>query len=242
MDFKFQKHDINWTREKASRVWDYYGTKKTYEDTYFSKQYGNEIINYTKSRIPLNGRILDFGCGKGFFIEKLANQNIVCEGIDFSKESLEEVVKRLGANNKFFKGVTLSEGLPTPLDKESYDVVFFIETLEHLMPEEIQPTIIELNRVTKKGGYVVLTTPNDEDLDSAKIMCPDCGCIFHMVQHMSSWSTASVEKLMGENGYKTVVCEAYTIRKKKFINTIRGVLAKLKKIKHGNIIYIGQKI
>jgi len=48
---------------------------------------------------------------------------------------------------------------PFPYEDSRFDVVIFTEVLEHLSRDPLQ-TLSEINRVTKAGGYLLLSTPN----------------------------------------------------------------------------------
>jgi hypothetical protein len=65
-----------------------------------------------------------------------------------------------------------------------------------------------VRRMLKPGGHVIATTPNEEDLAKGEIICPNCACVFHRIQHMRSLSTGSVEASMRAAGFAPVVCRA----------------------------------
>ena len=48
---------------------------------------------------------------------------------------------------------------PFPFEDECFDVVIFTEVLEHLSRDPLQ-TMSEINRITRTGGYLLLSTPN----------------------------------------------------------------------------------
>jgi hypothetical protein len=52
----------------------------------------------------------------------------------------------------------------------------------------------------------VLTVPYSENLDYAKVVCPVCGCRFHRVQHLDSFTPFSLRELMASCGMETVLC------------------------------------
>lgn len=60
-------------------------------------------------------------------------------------------------------GITLKKwelsSMKIPYESNSFDLVLFTETLEHLffLPH---PILIEIKRVLKTGGFIVLTSPN----------------------------------------------------------------------------------
>jgi SAM-dependent methyltransferase len=241
---EFISHEIIWTHKKSSRIWDYYAQNKDYESNYFSKQVGNAIVDYILSYHNLSGNILDFGCGPGFLIEKLLKRGIPCVGLDFSASSVK-LVENNFHNYPNFKGVTLAQNLPTPLESNKFDVVFFIETIEHILPEDLNGILREIHRILKNGGYIFVTTPNEENLEAGKVLCPECGCIFHTVQHITSWTKSSLSSVMKESGFNEIVCKATRFRESGIAGLLRHLLfsAELlvfgKKLPH--LIYIGKK-
>ncbi len=240
MSINFTPHEIIWTREKSARIWSYFSSNNALEDKYFSKQVGDSIIHFVQQHIDLSGNILDFGCGPGFLIEKFLSKNIPCQGLDFSPAAIQ-VVKTKFDGNENFRGVTLAEKIPTPIANDEFDSIFFIETVEHLLPDELMETLQEIHRITRTGGYVILTTPNEENLEQQKIICPECGCIFHTFQHVSSWTKAKLSLLMENAGFKEVVCKTTRFRPKSRLNRLKNVWSKVKQVKNPNLIYIGIK-
>lgn len=241
MPEQFQLHEINWTREKSARFWDYLSSKKTYQENNFGKLVGEMLLRFLSSwGIRLSGMMLDFGCGPGFLLEYLTQKNLFCQGVEFSRASVELANNRL-KENPFFKGVELTEGFPLTFEAETFDAVFFLETIEHILPEEFERTLNELYRILKKGGYIITTTPNAENLEGGKIICPECGCIFHRGQHLRAWSADSLSSSMAQFQFQKIVCEAITLRTPSKLNFLRDIVAVIRKHKKMNLVYVGQK-
>lgn len=233
-------HEINWTNEKVARFWGYYSTLEAIENNYFSKQVGDTVIQFVRKHIPLTGNLLDYGCGPGFLIEKLLHERLASSGLD-SVESNIRIIEAKFKDDPNFKGAYYADKLPTPLPDEQFDVVFLIETIEHLLPDERQAIIKEIHRILKRDGRLIVTTPNNENLDARKIVCPECGCVFHQMQHVSSWTTHSLSKLMAEGGFKKIVCTTKTFRPKTLWGFLFRVADLVRRRPHVNLIYIGEK-
>lgn len=237
MEQGFKRHNVAWTREKAKSFWNFYSDQNL-EDHSFSKQAGNDILNYASGKIPLQGAILDFGCGVGTLMEKIMAKEIVCDGLDFSADSLTETRRRLGESK--YLGKLFSS--PTEVGDSKYDVVFLIEVVEHLLDEEIPVIGKALARIIKKGGSVVITTPHNETLAKSNTMCPDCGAVFHRVQHVQSWNVENIQKVFNSFGFETVSSEAVLFRPKTIMNFLRDMVQFFKKGKKPHLVYIGRKI
>lgn len=233
-------HEVNWTKEKVARFWEYYSTFEGIEDNYFSKQVGDTVIRFVRKYISLTGDILDYGCGPGFLIEKLLNDRLACSGLD-SVESNIKIIESKFRNNPYFKGGHYADKLPTEIPDAQFDIVFLIETIEHLLPEERQSIFKEIHRILKRDGKLIITTPNNEKLDASKIICPDCGCIFHQMQHVSSWTTHSLSNLMTEAGFRKIVCTTRTFRPRTLWGFLFKIADFIRRRPAVNLIYIGGK-
>lgn len=67
-------------------------------------------------------------------------------------------------------------------------------------------------RVLRPGGRFVLTTPHEEDLGAHKVACPECGAVFHRVQHLESVDAASLRALLGRHGLRVRQLRATNFR------------------------------
>lgn len=107
-----------------------------------------EIESYVKT-----GRLLDIGCGRGFFLLNFARSNFDYMGIEPRKRISKEAKKRVG-ENKIFCGTLKEANLPDLY----FDVVTMINLIEHLsFPRE---TLEEVNRIMKHNGLLYIETPN----------------------------------------------------------------------------------
>ena len=108
--------------------------------------------------VPLQSiKILDFGCGDGkhypFFIDSgLSPSNTY--GVEVSKKRVERC-RGIGWEKSYF---IEREKLPFP-DNE-FDLINMTEVIEHIPAEKIESIFIDLLRVVKKNGIVLITTPN----------------------------------------------------------------------------------
>jgi SAM-dependent methyltransferase len=94
-------------------------------------------------------RILDVGCGKGLFI-KCAPSRIV--GVDRNWYSLKECAK---------EGYTVIKGdvLRLPFTDQSFDGIHCADLIEHFSPVDVRSLLIEMLRLLKVGGLLVVGTP-----------------------------------------------------------------------------------
>lgn len=239
----FQPHEITWTQEKVANLWGYYATNRAYDVQYFSYHSGRSILEFVKRRVPLVGRrIVDFGCGPGFMIGHLLDEGIPCEGLEFSAEAIDVVRKKFGGH-PLFRGAMEARQLPVPLGDDSVDVVFLVEVVEHLLAEQFSPAFQDIFRILRRGGIAVVTAPNAENLEACKVICPECGCIFHRWQHQRSFTAERLASVIEGVGFKTILCQPT-------IFTDRSPLHPVKRLYHRlsgtptpppSLLFIGQK-
>lgn len=201
--------EIHWTEEKVNRIWAYYAENRSIQSQYFSFHSGIHILKYLRRHLPLPSMesILDFGCGPGYMMEHLLRLGTgKCYGFDFSKEAVDMV------NQKFkrtpsFAGAFCSDQLPSPLSEGSMDLVIAVEVIEHLNDMQLSDMLKEIFRLLRPSGYLVITTPNREDLEANKTICPECGCIFHRWQHVRPWDRQSLDSWLEKFSFHTILIE-----------------------------------
>lgn len=100
------------------------------------------------------GRLLDVGCGAGFFFPIIRDIVESYSGADVVRYA--EFPPQLS-----FAEVDLDSGR-IPVDDGTADIVVAIETIEHL--ENPRAFMRELTRICVPGGLVIVTTPNQLSL------------------------------------------------------------------------------
>lgn len=194
----FERHELVWTREKVARFWDWLSTSQP-EDAYFARVHGAEIVEIARRAGVRAGEALDFGAGRGFLIPHLLTAGFATTAVDLSRESIERIEREHGGREGFRRAVHAT-GLPTDLPPSAFDAVFLLETIEHLDDVDLTETLTEIRRLLRPGGSLVLSTPNREDLRQRTVLCPDCGAVFHRVQHVRSIEPSWLAKVLGDNG------------------------------------------
>jgi SAM-dependent methyltransferase len=203
---KAQWHSIEWTPEKITRFWDFAADWEPWHEDYFSKLMGEGIINFLKYLVPLKGIIIDYGCGPGYLLEHLLKEGARCIGIDSSPESVEKLNNRF-RGHALWEGAYINSSDNFPLKDKTADLVLCIETLEHLLPFQMDKLFSELHDLIKPGvSRLFITVPNSENLARNQVYCADCGCVLHRYQHISSFTQESLQALLSEHGFRTIMC------------------------------------
>lgn len=102
------------------------------------------------------GSILDFGCGCGRILRWWAAMRNISEiwGVDYNPDLINWCQKNLSTFAKF----KVNHSDP-PLDfaDEKFEFIYSYSVLTHLSLERQRPWLIELARILKPGGYLLLT-------------------------------------------------------------------------------------
>lgn len=196
------EHQIQWTDENVSRLWDYYSRTRPFCDMYFAKLFGKHILKHSKLPLAINLEVLDFGCGPGFLWDHALSLGAAWSytGVDFSPDSIKKLTARAKEHEQF-RGAQSISHLPTSLPSSHFDAILLVEVVEHLNTLYLDATLNEVERLAKRGGIIIISTPNDEDLSASQAFCPDCGAIFHPWQHVRSWSVNSLSERMRDAGF-----------------------------------------
>jgi len=133
------------------------------EDPDFSGPYDwfrNSLILQEIRKRRISGSVLDFGCGSGNLIIRLASSGFEGIGVDASAlavKYLSEKLKAKGLTRKFKVMVGREQMLFRKGMEKQFDLVVCGETLEHLKDD--WRAIQGFHQVLKKRGICVVTAP-----------------------------------------------------------------------------------
>jgi ubiquinone/menaquinone biosynthesis C-methylase UbiE len=113
------------------------------------------ILNHFIKKHFANGiKALHAGCGSGQ-VDVDISKHIDITALDISKNALKIYKKVHGENSKTFQGNIFN--LPFP--DNSFDGVYNLGVLEHFTQDEIHNILIEMKRVLKPNGKVLVLWP-----------------------------------------------------------------------------------
>jgi ubiquinone biosynthesis O-methyltransferase len=128
------------------------GEEKHYTDFVTKSKISSEPFEILKEVNWKSKRVLDVGCGTGFFAFHAAKKGAKVLGIDYAEEGINIAKKKYRHRNLKFEKLDVKE------IKEKFDIIVSIGVLEH-MDEPFEILKLLKSRLNPKGKIIV-TTPN----------------------------------------------------------------------------------
>jgi ubiquinone/menaquinone biosynthesis C-methylase UbiE len=115
--------------------------------------------------LPLDSQVLEIGCGAGFMAVALAQRGFRVQAID-SVEAMVELARQHATEAGVAERLNVAVGNIYALAFEdvAFDLVLAIGVIPWI--GQVEPAIQELARVTKPGGFVILTADNRARLNN----------------------------------------------------------------------------
>jgi methionine biosynthesis protein MetW len=209
---------------------------KTFSDKVYSQIAKNSVYNDSKltsiyqvlNMLPKKGKVLDIGCFNGFLLERIV-ESTSCEvyGVDAATEAIKICRK------KGFEVIEADVEKLIPFEDNFFDAVTGLEVIEHLA--DTDNFLIEVKRVLKKDGFLILTTPNFFSL-ARRVMTmtginPYLEASFtyppHMAGHLRFYTHDLLEKYLEYSGFKVLVSTSDVINFSKEGKYFSKFLAKI---------------
>ena len=214
---------LDWTPQTTARFWNIYATHPPFRDRYFSLRVGPAVLAQLLPHLHRKALIVEIGAGCGDFTQQLLESRLQTLALDSSPQTVEALQARFGGHPSFI-GAKLTTGT-LPLEEARCANIILIETIEHLDDYAASSLLAEARRVLRVGGRILITTPNEEDLAAAEVLCPSCACLFHPVQHVRAFSAASLSARLVSAGFRVVHCQAT------YFSHLTGLRARLERVR-----------
>ncbi len=183
------------------------------------------------------GRLLDIGCGFGFFLREMKNEGWEVEGVEISP-----------AGNRYTRDRLNIPVYDQPLeDLEIADNVFDVVTLFYVIEHVHDPIklLTEVNRILKTGGFILLRWPHSTPI--VKLLGPFSRKLdlYHTPYHLYDFAPDTMRTLLQCTGFdniETVIGGSTrpSQRAYRIPSVLFGMLAEiLCRFSHGKVILPG---
>ncbi len=162
-------------------------SKKLIQDKYFP-------LFLLRERAAPGVKLLDVGCAFGYFLGCCDQHGLETYGIEVAGDSLEKAKKETRAVLSLHdanKGLTLFEN-------DFFDYVTVFDVIEHL--DNPAFFLKECLRVLKRGGSLIVTTPNLAS--AARVIFRDKWYGYKDKTHQHFFTPATLTSLFEQAGYK----------------------------------------
>jgi 2-polyprenyl-3-methyl-5-hydroxy-6-metoxy-1,4-benzoquinol methylase len=165
----------------------------TYDQSYYNQtadEYHAMYSNYLPQ--DRNSRVLDIGCGKGFFLYYLIQQGYInILGIDADLSSIEHTKEFV---TKQCQQIDAEDYLS---DKNDYfDLVVMNEVLEHIPKEQIIPLLKMIHNSLREKGIIICYVPNMENPFTSYTR-------YHDFTHTIGFTQNSLKMVLNAAGFKS---------------------------------------
>ena len=180
----------------------FYAEESSWTEVLFSKEqveldehifaYGLDLVENLISA----GRILDIGCGPGFFLEAARRRGWQVEGMEMNDRCVERL-------RKLDIPVSTDPLEHSDLEAGSFDAVAMWEVLEHL--RHPNQALEQVRQLLKPGGVLLICVPNFGSLVN-RIM-HEKGGTFAGYSHVNFFEAPTLTRMQDNNGFDCVEIE-----------------------------------
>lgn len=208
----------------------------------------NKIKLINKLNNQNSGKLLDIGCGTGYFLEAATKNGWVIEGFEPDNNAREI------ANQKLINKVVLNLN---DIKSTKFDVITLWHVLEHV--HDINTTIEKSKELLSDNGTIIIAVPNIESWDSKHYL--DKWAALDVPRHLYHFSKKTLTQYMKNHDlvveailpmkfdsfYVSIMSEKYANKKLGLVELLKGlVIGAISNLKansnnYSSLIYVIKK-
>ncbi len=166
-------------------------TREDYLSPVTIKRYDEILTDFEKYR--KTNKILDVGCGVGYFLHHAASKGWEVYGTEFTDAAIEL------CNSK---GINMQQGVLNTgwYNEESFDIITSFEVIEHI--NNPVPEVQNFYKLLRKGGIFYFTTPNFNCFE--RFWLKSEYSVICYPEHLCYYTPKTIDFLMKRFGFKKV--------------------------------------
>jgi 2-polyprenyl-3-methyl-5-hydroxy-6-metoxy-1,4-benzoquinol methylase len=158
--------------------------------------------NLIESRVRAgSGRLLDIGCGYGYFLKEMKSRGWMVEGIEISQTG------RQYARDKWNIDVHSQSLENLNIPENSFEVITLFYVIEHVL--DPLSLLIEMKRVIKPGGLILLRWPHSTPIVRMLGPLSQKLDLYHTPYHLYDFSPKTMEKMLKSCGFAEIETMIY---------------------------------
>lgn len=161
-------------------------------------------------------RVLELGCGQGFFLEFLKEAGVEATGIEIDAALCQSARLR---GLRVIQADIFDYLEKTP---DKFDGCFASHIVEHFTPREVEDLFKLVHRAMEDGGLLVIITPNIANLRRA------AGDFWRDPTHVRPYPISALQKLLTQSGWEAMESGYHTDRpfslRRRIVYALRNLL------------------
>lgn len=177
------------TQEELNAVYEGYG-RNDYLSDLTIEAYERVLDSFEPYR--KTNRLIDVGCGIGYFLEVAKRRGWEVYGTEYTEEAVS-ICEGKGASMQLGPLNTAN------YEAESFDIICSFEVIEHINNPLLE--LASFNKILRKGGLVYCTTPNFNAVERYQL-----GADWNVLtypEHLSYYTPKTLKRVFKEAGFST---------------------------------------
>lgn len=173
----------------------------------------HEILDQFES-VRKTNRLLDVGCGIGYFLDVAKERGWEVYGTEFTDKAIEICES---------KGIKMHKGPlnPSNYNLESFDVITSFEVIEHINTPNLE--VSNISKLLRKEGLFYITTPNFNS--TLRYYLGPKYNVIGWPEHLSYYTPSTIENLMKRHSLKKVFIQTTGISITRFLSSKKPATA-----------------
>jgi SAM-dependent methyltransferase len=146
------------------------------------------VLNKTKKYLKKINSSCDIGIGNGYSLKFYHRRGVKVTGVDISSYLIDHYKKEYSKENLNIN-LLKADITKSKIGDKTFNLVTCFDVLEHLPGEGLISALKNIAHSLKPKGLLIGTVPLRENLDQARVICPECGSKFHPIGHHHSFQT-----------------------------------------------------